>query len=174
MRARLKSLGDARAANSRAIVAALAAHPAFLAAQTVALFAPLPTEPDVELLWEKSPRQFCYPRVTGPQIEFVIVRHPEDLAPSAWNPLVREPAAAQPTIPCATLDLILVPGLAFTCDGRRLGHGGGYYDRLLAARAPHTATLGICFDLQLVPDLPCEPHDQRVDAVVTESGLATR
>ena len=174
LRARLQNLGDARAANSRAIVAALAAHPAFLAAQTVALFAPLPTEPDVELLWEKSPRQFCYPRVTGPQIEFVIVRHPEDLAPAAWNPLVREPAAAQPTIPVADLDLILVPGLAFTRDGRRLGRGGGYYDRLLAARAPHTATLGICFDLQFVPDLPCEPHDQRVDAVVTEGGLVAR
>ena len=66
MRARLKTLGDARAGNSRAIVAALAAHPAFLAAQTVALFAPIPTEPDVELLWENSARQFCYPRVTGP------------------------------------------------------------------------------------------------------------
>ncbi len=174
MRARLKTLGDARAGNSRAIVAALAAHPAFLAAQTVALFAPIPTEPDVELLWENSARQFCYPRVTGPQIEFVVVRHPEDLAPAAWNPLVREPAAEQPTIPFADLDLILVPGLAFTRLGRRLGRGGGYYDRLLAARAPRTVALGICFDLQLVPDLPCEAHDQPVDAVVTESGLVAQ
>lgn len=170
MRALLKTLGNERAGKSRAIVAVLAAHPAFLAAKTVALFAPIATEPDVEPLWEPAARQFCYPRVTGPQLEFVIVRHPADLTPAVWNPLVREPAAAQPTVPCAHLDLILVPGLAFTRDGRRLGRGGGYYDRLLAARAPHTVALGICFALQLVADLPCEPHDQRVDAVVTESG----
>ena len=174
MRARLTILGDARAEKSRAIVAALAAHPAFLAAKTVALFAPIPTEPDVEPLWENAARQFCFPRVNGAQIEFVVVRHPEDLAPAAWNPLVREPAAAQPVIASAGLDLILVPGLAFTRDGRRLGRGGGYYDRLLAARAPRTIALGVCFDPQLVADLPCEPHDQRVDAVVTESGPLAR
>lgn len=174
LRARLKTLGDARDANSRAIAAAIAAHPAFLAAQTVALFAPLPTEPDVELLWEKWPRQFCYPRVTGSQIEFVLVRQPADLAPAHWNPLIREPAPDQPTLPVASLDLILVPGLAFTRDGRRLGRGGGYYDRLLAARAPHTAVLGVCFGIQLAADLPSEPHDQRVDVVVTENGPLAR
>ena len=174
MRARLKTLGDARAEKSRAIVAALARHPAFLSAKTVALFAPIPSEPDVEPLWTGAARQFCYPRVNETQIEFVVVRHPEDLAPAAWNPLVREPAAAQSIIAPADLDLILVPGLAFTRDGRRLGRGGGYYDRLLAARDSRTIALGVCFDLQLVADLPCEPHDQRVAAVVTESGTLTR
>ncbi len=170
MRARLKTLGAARVEKSRALVAALAEHPAFLSAKTVALFAPLPSEPDVEPLWDQAGRRFCYPRVAGAQIEFVSVRNPEDLTPAAWNPLVREPAAEAPIIAPADLDLILVPGLAFTRDGRRLGRGGGYYDRLLAARSPRTVALGICFDLQLVADLPCEPHDQRVDAVVTESG----
>ena len=170
MRARLKTLGGARVEKTRAFVSALAQHPAFLAAKTVALFAPLPSEPDIEPLWEAATRRFCYPRVAGPLIEFVAVRHPEDLTPAAWNPLLREPAATAPIIAPTDLDLILVPGLAFTRDGHRLGHGGGYYDRLLAARAPRTVTIGICFDLQIVADLPCEPHDQRVDAIVTESG----
>ena len=171
MRARLKLLGDARAEKSRAIVAAVAAHPAFLAATTVALFAPIPTEPDVEPLWEKAAHRFCYPRLTGDRIEFAAVRHLADLAPAAWNPLIREPlASAQPIIAPTDIDLILVPGLAFTRDGRRLGRGGGYYDRLLGLRHSHAIALGVCFDLQLVADLPCEPHDQRVDAVVTESG----
>ena len=169
MRIRLKTLGDSRAQKSRVIAAAIATHPAFLAAGTVALFAPLPSEPDIELLWEKSGHRFCYPRVVGSELEFVAVRHVEELAPAAWNPNVREPAASPQLIAPAEIALILVPGLAFTRDGRRLGRGGGYYDRLLALHRPHAIALGVCFDLQLVPDIPCEPHDQRVDAVLTES-----
>ena len=169
LRIRLKTLGDARAEKSRAITAAIAAHPAFHQAETVALFAPLPSEPDIEPLWEKSGHRFCYPRVTGAEIEFVAVRDLAELAPAAWNPLLREPAAGQRLIAPAEVALILVPGLAFTRDGRRLGRGGGYYDRLLALHQPHAIALGICFDLQIVPDLPCEPHDQTVDAVLTES-----
>ena len=169
MRIRLKTLGDSRAQKSRAITAAIAAHPAFHQSGTIALFAPLPDEPDIELLWEKSGHRFCYPRVIGAELEFVAVRHVEELAPAAWNPLIREPTAGQQIITPAEITLILVPGLAFTRDGRRLGRGGGYYDRLLALHRPHAIALGICFDLQLIPDLPTEPHDQPVDAVLTEN-----
>lgn len=172
---RLKTLGSARAEKSHAIVAALAAHPAFRAAQTVALFAPLPNEPDVEFLWNKGSRDFCYPRVVGEHLEFVAVHMLEDLAPADWNPKIREPKIRDERIIApADLDLILVPGLAFTADGRRLGHGGGYYDRLLTQRRPHTAVLGVCFDFQLVADIPCEPHDLPVDVVITESGARPR
>lgn len=169
MRMRLKTLGAARAEKSGAIVAAIAAHPAFHQAETVALFAPLPSEPDIEPLWDHPGHRFCYPRVVGTQLEFVAVRHFEDLAPAAWNPLVREPAASEQIIAPAEIALILVPGLAFTHDGHRLGRGGGYYDQILAIHRPHAIALGVCFDLQLVPELPCEPHDQPVDAVVTET-----
>jgi len=169
MRARLKTLGAARAKNSRAIVAAIAVHEAFRQAETVALFAPLDSEPDIDLLWEHSGHRYCYPRVVGTQLEFVAVRHFEDLAPAGWNPSLREPAASQQIITPAEIALILVPGLAFTRDGRRLGRGGGYYDRLLALHRPHAVVLGTCFDLQIVPDIPCEAHDERVDDLITES-----
>lgn len=169
MRTRLKTLGEARAEKSRAIVTALAAHPAFQQAETIALFAALPSEPDLDPLWEQSGHRFCCPRVVGSQLEFVAVRHFEELAPAEWNPLVREPSVGKPIIAPGEIALILVPGLAFTRDGHRLGRGGGYYDRLLAPCRPHSLALGVCFDLQLVADLPCEPHDQPVDAVITES-----
>ena len=175
MRARLKTLGDSRAEKSRAIAAAIAAHPAYAQRDVIALFDPLPSEPDIERLWEKGCRDFCYPRVVGEKIEFVAVHMLEDLAPAAWNPKIREPKIRdERVIAPAEIQLILVPGLAFTRDGRRLGRGGAYYDRLLAGRDPRTIALGVCFDLQLVGDLPCEPHDQRVDAVVTESGTLAR
>jgi 5-formyltetrahydrofolate cyclo-ligase len=67
------------------------------------------------------------------------------------------------------LDVVVVPGLAFTPDGRRLGQGGGHYDRFVARLRPDCVTIGACFHEQLVVDLPTEPHDRGVDYVVTDS-----
>lgn len=65
----------------------------------------------------------------------------------------------------------LVPGLAFARDGGRLGYGGGWYDRLLAAADPKAQALGIAHEFQLVDELPSEPHDRRLSGVVCASGL---
>jgi len=70
-------------------------------------------------------------------------------------------------------DVVIVPGVAFTANGDRLGQGGGWYDRFLAATGPGCTTIGVGFDLQLVERLPVEPHDVPLDHVVTESGIAT-
>ncbi len=61
-----------------------------------------------------------------------------------------------------SLEMILVPGVAFTADGRRLGRGGGYYDRFLAMLPPTVHRVGICHSRQIRSDLPTEPHDVRV------------
>jgi 5-formyltetrahydrofolate cyclo-ligase len=66
----------------------------------------------------------------------------------------------------SSIDCILVPGLAFTSCGRRLGRGGGYYDRTLAEIAPQALALGVCFSLQMVETLPAESHDQSVHYVL--------
>jgi 5-formyltetrahydrofolate cyclo-ligase len=68
-----------------------------------------------------------------------------------------------------TIDLILVPGLAFSKDRQRLGRGGGFFDRLLGGRAAQAFKLGICFSFQIVDTMPAETHDAVMDAVVTES-----
>ena len=63
-------------------------------------------------------------------------------------------------------DLVIVPGVAYTANGARLGMGGGYYDRFLArSSAP---TVGLAFEMQLQEALPQRPHDQSVDVVITE------
>ena len=174
MRQRLRNLGDDRTEKSRAICAAISMHPAFSSAHRVALYSPLPSEPDLNALWEHGARVFCYPRVNGEKIEFVEIAKLDDLVAAAWNPWVREPSlSASQIVEPSEIGLILVPGLAFTRKGARLGRGGGYYDRFLAQLPRETTKLGICFDLQLVDSLPSEPHDERVDGVITESGLAT-
>jgi len=64
--------------------------------------------------------------------------------------------------------LTLVPGLAFTESGRRLGMGGGHYDRYLTEH-PETLAVGLCYGWQIVEDLPGESHDRPVRVLVTES-----
>lgn len=66
------------------------------------------------------------------------------------------------------ISAIFLPGLAFDLAGNRLGQGGGWYDRALAALAPGVLRVGVCFDFQIVERIPHEAHDQRVEWIVTE------
>jgi 5-formyltetrahydrofolate cyclo-ligase len=70
----------------------------------------------------------------------------------------------------ATVDVVVVPALAVSRHGVRLGRGGGYYDRALRHVRPDTVLVAVVFDDELLDDLPAEPHDQQVTAVVTPSG----
>lgn len=78
------------------------------------------------------------------------VRIPEDEVDASWP------------------DVILVPGLAFTPDGRRCGQGAGWYDRFLPGRRGDCVTIGVGFSTQLVDDLPVGPHDVLLDRIVTD------
>jgi len=69
-------------------------------------------------------------------------------------------------------DVVIVPGTAFTPDGRRLGQGGGWYDRFLPLIRRDCSTIGVGFEPQLVDDLPTEPHDVVLDVVITDAGVA--
>ncbi len=172
----LRTTLDAHAEKSARLCAAIAESAAWRSARTVAIFAPQPREPDVELLWMNGGgKAFAYPRVTEDRLGLFRVASLHELAPGAFG--VREPRSEiEYAVAPEALDLVLVPGVAFTADGARLGRGGGFYDRLLAGLAPHTCKVGICFDSQLLPELPLEPHDQHMDFIATESGLlpATR
>jgi len=69
------------------------------------------------------------------------------------------------------IELLLAPGLLFDRAGRRLGRGGGFYDRLLANRLAAGATFGVCFSPQIVDWLPSEAHDVCVSGCVTETRI---
>jgi 5-formyltetrahydrofolate cyclo-ligase len=114
----------------------------------------------------------AYPRVDRPDAPLTF--HPADrqaLVPGRFG--VLEPPAGAPAVPAAGLDLVVVPGVAFDGDGRRLGFGGGFYDRTFAdlalAGARRPPLVGLCFDLQVLARCPAGPDDVRVDAVVTEA-----
>jgi 5-formyltetrahydrofolate cyclo-ligase len=82
---------------------------------------------------------------------------------------IPEPLPESPRVRRDAIEFVLVPGVAFDLAGRRLGYGGGYYDRLLPLLAPGAARVAGAFELQLVDRVPAAPHDIGVDAIVTES-----
>jgi 5-formyltetrahydrofolate cyclo-ligase len=91
-----------------------------------------------------------------------------DVAPGLWG--IREPVVERCIKEDAlgTVDFILLPGVAFTREGARLGYGGGYFDKLLA-QMPHRPTLVAgAFALQVVPEIPQENTDRNVGWLVTE------
>jgi 5-formyltetrahydrofolate cyclo-ligase len=74
-------------------------------------------------------------------------------------------------IPPEELDLVVVPGVAFSRRGGRMGNGQGYYDRLLGRVRPDCPLIGLCYECQLFDDLVVSPHDVFMDKVVTENAV---
>ena len=68
-------------------------------------------------------------------------------------------------------DIVLLPLVAFDSQGFRLGYGGGYFDRTLAALVPRPFSIGVGFELARAKDIRPQPHDIRLDAIVTEAGI---
>ena len=66
------------------------------------------------------------------------------------------------------VELIVVPGVAFDSEGNRMGRGRGFYDRLLKS-TPRAAKVGVAYDFQMLDHIATEPHDVRMDRVITES-----
>jgi len=152
---------EARAEKSAAICREIAGTGEWRTARTVGLFAPLASEPDVDRLRAAPGTRACYPRMNGGGLLFLRVADRAALLASRWNLL--EPAhREEDVVPPEEIDLLLVPGVAFTPDGHRLGRGRGFYDRFLATPGLRAITFGVCFSEQLFPALPVEAHDRPV------------
>ena len=168
----LKGLSPARRRESDgALFARFLALPQVAAADTLLLYHGMGAEPDtarlLPALWAMGKR-VCLPRcLPGHALEARLAGPDSVLVPHPLGML--EPGADCPLVDRGGLDLILVPGLAFTRSGSRLGQGGGYYDRFLAGYAGCTAAL--CREGLLLEHIPREEHDRGVDLVITEGGL---
>ena len=117
----------------------------------------------LQRLWEKGVRT-AVPRVKGEQMEFFEITGFSDLEPGYFG--IPEPREGCRKV-CCPESVILVPGAAFSRDGKRLGRGGGFYDRFLE-REPKHKKIAAAYEYQLMETLPSEAHDVPVDMVVTE------
>lgn len=136
----------------------------FRRARTVAFFSALPDEPatDAALARWSAGKRLLLPRVEGEEMEFYEYR-PEELASGAFG--ILEPQRGEPCRP-EEIDLIVVPGVAFTARGERMGRGRGYYDKYLSRPGFRAVKIGVAYAHQQVGALPVEPHDVRMDRVV--------
>ena len=107
------------------------------------------------------------PRWNGETYELAKVKGLSDADLRRGPMNILEPAEADIVKP-ADVEVWIIPGLAFTKDGKRLGYGGGWYDRLLASASKWAHKIGVAHEFQIVDDLPNEPHDIKMDAVVTD------
>jgi len=106
-------------------------------------------------------KRIALPKCYGAEMRFIYVDDLRQVGRSSCN--VPEPLADGPVADDETA-LVLMPGLAFDREGHRMGYGGGYYDRFLAGQ-PHHPTVALCYDFQMVEQLPTEEFDIPVDLV---------
>ena len=108
------------------------------------------------------------PTGSGYEMRFRRFRLGDPLVPGPFG--IREPGEVAPDV---EPDMLLMPMLGFDGAGTRLGYGGGYFDRALAALRAQKPVMayGVAFSAQQLAEIPCEEHDQRLDGIFTETGL---
>jgi 5-formyltetrahydrofolate cyclo-ligase len=172
MRRRRRALSDLERAQAReAIARVVSASPAFVRSERIVLYAAIASELDPSGIGSAAlaaGKQLLWPRVRADGGMEVAVARFAELTPDTAG--VPAPPLGSGAVRVASDALLIVPGLAFTRRGERLGRGGGHYDRLLASCAQATS-IGVAFDIQLVDELPSEDHDRRVQFVATPSGM---
>ena len=110
----------------------------------------------------KDGKRVAVPKCYGEEMRFIYMEDLSKVEKGYANipePVSDEPVAQDPTA------LVLMPGMAFTRDGKRMGYGGGVYDKFLAAEPDHP-TVALCYAFQMVEDLPTEDYDIPVDCVL--------
>ena len=162
---------ETRTADSHAISARVEALPSFALAQTIVLTLPFGSEWNTRPLAARALR--VGKRVVVPRVDRVarmlrlhaVVDLDADVVAGYLN--IPEPRESLPIVEPDAIDWVLVPGVAFDGSGRRLGYGGGFYDRLLPLIRDSAPRIAGAFDVQIVDEVPTGPHDRRVDGVVS-------
>ncbi|WP_182867103.1 5-formyltetrahydrofolate cyclo-ligase [Stieleria mannarensis] len=166
---------------SRQVTDRIASMPQYAAARCVLWYVHVRDEvrtQDVlcEMLNEsdREGKRIAVPYCDGDELRLFDLRGGDDLSVGAFG--ILEPRAerrgqADRMVSANELDLIVVPGVAFDALGGRLGHGRGYYDRLLSGVAAETVLVGAAFECQIVPEIPMDRHDVAMNFVATPQRL---
>lgn len=138
----------------------------FAPRDTIGVFAPMKSEPQWQCALQDFEKYFAFPRFVSEHcMEFHQSTFAELVESREFGVTIKVPPRQTLVFP----KVLLVPGLAFTERGGRLGRGGGYYDQYLSNH--EVVKIGVCLKEQIVPSLPEEEHDQRMTYVVYDGGI---
>ncbi len=176
---RLRMQQDAQKAeaSSRAAQKALLSSPLWHKAKSVFLYQATQGEIATDLFFADalaSEKHVFFPRVRKNErgiMDFVEVYGPDDLVPGAYGILEPHPSLARIAPEDYICDVAVIPGVAFSSMGARLGFGGGFYDRYFA-RTRTKALVGFCYSFQIVEELAIAPWDVSMTHICTECGLS--
>ena len=118
-------------------------------------------------------KRIVIPYCAGDDLKLFLLENMNELAAGCFGilePDERLRSRRQKHVEPEQLDLVMVPGVAFDTSGGRLGHGRGYYDRLLVDVRADTRLAALAFECQIFPEIPMGPHDVYMDLVITENG----
>ena len=164
-KAAVRELSDEQKRSKSALIfKKIVSHTTLATAKTVALYAALGDEPQTAeaIATLSATKRVVLPRVAGNDMEF----HPYRVGETERGAFgIDEPQAAE-VIPAEQIDVIIVPGVAFTADGNRCGRGKGYYDKYLSRNGFRGYKIGVCFAEQVVDQMECQEHDIAVDEVI--------
>ncbi len=187
LRGKLKDLRNSLSGNERdaanlAICKHLSQLQDIMCAEIIAAYMPMKNEVDLTGFFAKfAEKKFCFPRCKAggmknqpiyemamtPASAFDNNQKVDVFIPGKYG--IFEPISGSPVISENKIDVWLVPGVGFDTTGNRLGHGGGFYDRLLQKASG--IKIGVGYDIQLVDKVPCGQHDQRMDIIITQKGV---
>jgi 5,10-methenyltetrahydrofolate synthetase len=142
-------------------------------AASIAAYVSIGTEPETRsllfALWKRGTYVLLPLLLPDGDLDWASYEGPDSLVPGPHGLLEpTEPPRGTGAIEAA--DVVIVPSLAIDRTGMRLGRGGGSYDRALARVGPGILTVGLVYDSELLEEVPADPHDQRVRAVVSPTG----
>lgn len=165
-----------RSVFSAIITRRLERFPQFVSSSNPLFYVSFKSEVETQRLIQKrlaAGKTVLVPRADTTNHRLVVYRIKDwarDLHPGAYGILEPSGPAVEQVDP-SIVDLVLVPGSVFDRRGGRYGYGGGYYDRFLSEDAPGALRIGLAFDLQLLPYIDLEPHDQQLDVIITEKEI---
>ena len=162
---------------SRIICRALASLPEYAAARSVLFYVDIRAEVRTQHFLPTAladGKQVVVPYCHAGRLELFRLESMSELATGSYQILEPRPdlrSQSQRRIGIDQVDLVVVPGVAFDRDGARLGHGQGYYDKLLAGAREQTPRVALAFECQIFPTLPTAPHDVPMHVILTERAI---
>jgi 5-formyltetrahydrofolate cyclo-ligase len=166
---------DGRSERSARIIKQLLALPEFAVAKRVLFYVAVRSEVETHaalLAGFAAGKLVSVPYCLDGRLKLVRLENAAELQLGAYRipePSIELREQPERRVLPAGVDLVIVPGIAFDREGNRIGHGAGYYDKLLAEVNSSTTLVGLAYDCQMVDRIPSEPHDVRMHYVITES-----